>query len=177
MAVFCDREDVEARLRRELTGDEEHWLPGMIDEAEALVLSYLGCPVDKFADEVPAPLTLVTSRMVARVIQEDATIDPDMFGATQASMTAGPYTQQATYAPGARTGAPWLTKVDKGVLDPYRCSGKAFSIDTAPRRGTSHAEACSAIDYQGLPGSYWPAYCTCGADLAGVPIYGGSDEG
>lgn len=173
MVVFCVQEDVENRLRRELTTDEVEWLAGMIEEAQALVVSYLGCPADKFDTAVPDALTLVTSRMVARVIQEEATIDPDMFGATQASMTAGPYTQQATFTTGSRTGAPWLTKVDKGILDAHRCSGKAFAIDTAPRRGTIHAEGCSAINYQGLPSEYWAAYCTCGADIAGVPLYGG----
>lgn len=177
MVAFCTDGDVEKRLRRELTEDEAEWIGGMIEEAQALVASYLGCPPDKFEGEVPAAVTLVTSRMVARVIQEDATIDSETFGATQASMTAGPYTQQATYAPGSRTGAPWLTKVDRGVLDGHRCTGKAFAVDTAPRRGTCHAEACSAINYQGLPGNYWPAYCTCGADIAGEPIYGDADEG
>lgn len=177
MVAFCTAEDVEKRLRRGLTDDESDWIAGMIEEAQALVTAYLGCPSDKFDDGVPPAVTLVTSRMVARVIQEGDSVDPDLFGATQASMTAGPYSQQATFAPGARTGAPWLTKVDKGILDPHRCSGKAFAIDTAPRMGTIHAEGCSAINYQGLPSNYWPAYCTCGADIAGEPIYGGDDEG
>lgn len=172
MAVFCTDEDVEARLRRALTVDEEQWLPGMIAEAQALVISHLECPPDKYDDEVPEVITLVTSRMVARVIQEEASITSDMFGATQASLTAGPYTQQATFESGSRTGAPWLTKVDKSMLAPFRCAGKAFAVDTAPRFGTVHAEGCSAINYQGLPGSYWPAYCTCGADIAGFPIFG-----
>lgn len=177
MVAFCADSDIEKRLRRTLTSDEKMYTPGMIEEAQALVVAYLGCPPEKFAAEVPSALTLVTSRMVARVIQEEATIDPETFGATQTSMVAGPYSQQATFAAGARTGAPWLTKVDKGILDQYRCAGKAFAIDTAPRGGTCHAEGCSAINYQGLPSEYWQAYCTCGADIAGVPIYGGSDEG
>ena len=170
MAVFCTAEDVEKRLRRDLTDDEAQWLPGMIEEAQALVVSYLACPPDKYENEVPSAVVLVTSRMVARVIQEGDTVEPDMFGATQVGMTAGPYSQQTTFAAGARTGAPWLTKVDKSMLDPYRCAGKAFAIDTVPRRGTIHDLTCSAINYIGAP--YWEAYCTCGAYLAGVPTPG-----
>ena len=170
MVVFCAKTDVEKRLRRTLTADETTWLPGMIEEAQALVASYLACPSDRFDDGVPDAVVLVTSRMVARVIQEGDTVDPELFGAVQVGATAGPFSQQATFQAGARTGAPWLTKADKSVLDPYRCSGKAFSIDTAPRGGTIHAEACSAINYIGAP--HWQAYCTCGAYLAGVPTSG-----
>ena len=170
MAVFCTAEDVEKRLRRDLTDDEADWLDGMIEEAQALVVSYLACPPDRFEDEVPDAVVLVTSRMVARVIQEGDTADPDLFGATQAGITAGPYSQQVTFQAGARTGAPWLTKVDKSMLDPYRCSGKAFAIHTAPSRGSVHSVTCSANNYIGAP--YWQAYCDCGAYLAGAPTPG-----
>lgn len=176
--MFCTQDDVEKRLRRTLEPGEVTYLEGMIEEAEALVLSYLGCPPDKYAGTVPSALTLVTSRMVARVIQEGDMVDPETFGATQAGMTAGPYSQQVTFAAGSRTGAPWLTKVDKGLLDAYRCGGKAFAIDTAPRGSTVHAPTCSAINYAHNGASIgWQAYCTCGADIAGTPIYGGDDEG
>src|SRR5690625_670657 len=164
VAMFCDQEDVEKRLRRGLTDGEIEYLDGMIEEAQALVMSYLGCPPEKYADEVPDGIVLVTSRMVARVISEGEMLNPDTFGAIQSGMTAGPMSFQATFPSGSRTGAPWLTKVDKGLLDQYRCSGRAFAIDTAPKGATCHAETCSAINY--APG-YWQAYCTCGADIAG----------
>ena len=170
MAVFCTASDVEKRLRRTLTTDESQWLPGMSEEAQARVVSYLACPPDLYVDEVPSAVTLVTSRMVARVIQEGDSESPELFGATQVGMTAGPFSQQATFQPGSRTGAPWLTKADKSMLDPFRCSGKAFSIDTAPRSGVTHSVTCSANDYAGA--AYWYAYCDCGAYLAGVPTPG-----
>lgn len=171
--MFCTQADVEKRLRRPLVEDEVEYLDGMIEEAEALVLSYLGCPPEKYAVVVPSALTLVTSRMVARVLNEGDVVDSDTYGATQAGITAGPYSQQVTFASGSRTGAPWLTKVDKGLLDSFRCSGKAFAIDTAPRGGSVHDPTCSSINY--APG-YWYAYCTCGADIAGFPIYGIADD-
>lgn len=177
MVVFCAEADVKNRLRRELTSTEKTYMPGMIEEAQLLVVSYLGCgpePYESDAD-VPDAVTIVTSRMVARVIQEGDTA-PEFFGASQVGETAGPFSQQITFQSGARLGSPWLAKADRETLDPYRCSGKAFSVDTVPSAGADHAEGCSAINYQGLPGNYWPAYCTCGADIAGYPIYGGGDD-
>lgn len=136
MTVFCKKEDVEKRLRRVLTSDENTYLPGMIEEAQLLVVSYLGCGPDPYEEDedVPDAVRVVTSRMVARVIQE-ADVAPEYFGATQIGETAGPFSQQVTFQSGTRIGSPWLAKADKEILNPYRCSGKAFSIDTAPRQG------------------------------------------
>lgn len=177
MVAFCAEQDVKDRLSRDLTSTEKTYLPGKIKEAQLLVVSYLGCGPDpyKAVEDVPDAVTVVTSRMVARVLQE-ADTPQEFFGATQVGENAGPFSQQVTFQAGSRIGSPWLAKADRETLDPYRCSGKAFSIDTAPTGGTAHAEGCSAINYQGLPGSYWPAYCTCGADLAGFPIFGVRDE-
>lgn len=174
MTVFCTEQDVEKRLRRTLTTGEVTYLPGMIEEAQLLVISYLGCgpePYDSSSD-VPDAVRVVTSRMIARVIQEAEATPPEYFGASQIGETAGPLSTQVTFDKNARLGSPWLAKADRETLDPYRCSGKAFSIDTVPNLGTVHAEACSAINYQGLPSDYWYAYCTCGAYLAGVPTPG-----
>lgn len=172
--MLCNQKDVEQRLKRKLSTVEAEYLDGMIQEAEVLVLGYLKCPPGRFDGEIPEAVRLVTSRMVARVIQE-GDIDPEVFGAVQYGTTAGPYSQQSTFVSGARTGAPWLTKVDKSTLDQYRCGGKAFQIDTAPRGRSIHSEACSANNYRGA--DYWLAYCTCGADIAGKPVYGVLNEG
>ena len=171
--MFCTQDDVEKRLRRSLTDDEVEYLDGMIEEATDLVLAYLECPPDKYGEDVPKQIVRVVSRMVARVIQEGEVADPVTFGATQVGMTAGPMSGNVSFQAGSRTGAPWLTRVDKGLLDQFRCGGKAFSIDTAPRQGCVHDETCSAMKYRGA--EYWTAYCTCGADIAGVPIYGVDD--
>lgn len=47
--------------------------------------------------------------------------------------------------------------------------GKAFAVDTVPWLSVVHSPICSANDYRNAP--YWKAYCTCGADIAGRPIY------
>ena len=139
--TLCTHADVENRLRRPLTTAEISWLPGMIEEATQLVLAYLGAPAAHYTDNPPAALTIVTSRMVARVISEGELLQPETFGATQAGMTAGPYSQHLTFTAGSRTGAPWLTKVDKTLLDPYRVAGKAYSIDTAPTAHLTQEQA------------------------------------
>lgn len=42
-------------------------------------------------------------------------------------------------------------------------SGKAFSVDTAPGCATAHSPICSLV--------FGAAYCSCGADIAGQPLY------
>jgi len=133
MTKFCTQTDVEQRLRRELTEAESDYLDGMIEEAQLLVLSYLGHRTTPYTTgQVPQAIRVVTSRMVARVIQEADTA-PEYFGASQIGETAGPFSQQVTFQTGSRLGSPWLAKADRETLNPYRHSGKAFSIDTAPR--------------------------------------------
>lgn len=127
--------DIEQRLRRPLTSSEAEFLPGMIEEAQLLVVAYLGCGPDPYPEgEIPDAVRVVTSRMVARVIAEGDAIPAEQYGATQVGLAAGPFSQQATFAQGSRTGAPWMTRVDRESLGPYRCSGKAFAVDTAPAR-------------------------------------------
>lgn len=148
MTVFCTQEDVEQRLRRDLTEDEEDYLDGMIEEAQLLVVAYLGCAPDAYltADNVPDAVRVITSRMVARVIQEADTA-PEYFGATQIGETVGPFSQQVTFQQGSRLGSPWLAKADRETLEPFRCSGKAFSIDTAPsyKQYTSEQERAELL--------------------------------
>ena len=166
MTALCTADDVSNRLRRALTTAEVEYAPAMIEEAQALVLGYLGCGEDPYEElaDVPDAVRIVTSRMVARVIEQGQT-EPGEVGAVQVGNTAGPFGKQITFAPGARLGSPWLAKADKESLDPYRCDSKAFGIDTArARRFAEHSEACSL--------RFGATYCSCGADIAGAPIYG-----
>lgn len=134
MTPFCTPDDVQQRLRRQLTEEELEWFDSMQEEAQDLVLSYLGCTPNKYSDNLPSVITTVTSRMIARVIQEgNIEQQPTPYGATHYTATAGPFSGQVQFAAGSRTGAPWITKVDKTMLDPHRCTGKAYSINTAPQ--------------------------------------------
>ncbi len=171
--------DVEARLGRTLTEAERNRTdPGLLDEASALVIGYLGCdPMVTSATPptVPPPVVIVTSRMVARVLQQGGSAGGQVpVGADQVTRSMGPFSE--TYggfgSSGASSGAPWIGSADRTMLKPYKCSGQAFAIDTAPS-GTCHSEICSANRY--IDAAYWTAYCTCGADIAGFPLYETSD--
>lgn len=170
MTVFCTQEDVVKRLRRPLNSDETEYLDGLIEEAQALVVAHLGCGPDRYEQgDVPVAIRITTSRMVARVLQQSENMDPAYFGAVQVGTTAGPYSEQTTFHGESRLGSPWLSKTDRESLAPYKCGTKAFSVDTAPIHSTIHSETCSANRYIGA--EHWYAYCDCGADIAGKPIY------
>lgn len=168
MVKFCKSADIEARLERTLTASETQYLDGKIEEAQVLVVGYLGCGDTPYAveDDVPAAVRIVTSRMVARVIKESG-VAPAEFGATQIGTTTGPFSKQMTFQPGSRQGSPWLQKSDREALDPYRCDSQAFAVDTVAG-GSLHSAACSL--------NFGAGYCSCGASIAGHPIYGPGDD-
>lgn len=146
MVAFCSQFDVEKRLRRILTTAEAEYLPGMIEEAQLLVVAFLGCGEDAYptVDDVPAAVRVVTSRMVARVIEQAETTPPEMLGATQVGNTAGPFSQQVSFAQ-PRYGSPWLQRTDKETLEPYSCAGKAFEIDLAAGSSRAWGESANGV--------------------------------
>jgi hypothetical protein len=80
-----------------------------------------------------------------------------------ASQTAGPFGQ--TIDTRQRTGYHlWPSEITdlQGICSSGTPSREAFSIDTAPAY-SSHLPWCSL--------SMGAAYCSCGADIAGEPIY------
>ena len=94
-------------------------------------------------------------------------------GALQ-SQTAGPFGQ--TIDTRQRTGFNlWPSEIERLQAickAPGEGSRQAFSLDTAPPC-TNHLPWCSALTYTDTTGAvvYGGAYCTCGADIAGYPIY------
>jgi hypothetical protein len=162
-------DDVAARLGRPLTPAEQAAVDGLIDEASALVIGYLGCdPSDP--GPVPASVTVVVSRMVARALQQAEAASTPTGGEQAVTNTVGPFSQTRQFFAGSTSGQPWLSASDKIALRPYRCDGKAYSVDTAPRGGTCHADICSANRYRNYP-PWYAGWCTCGANIAGEPIY------
>ncbi|MCB2412354.1 hypothetical protein LGT39_05765 [Demequina sp. TTPB684] len=165
MVAFCKDVDVEARLERQLTTGEAEYIDGKIAEAQALVVGYMGCGETPYATvaDVPATVTIVTSRIVARVIEQKADTTAGTFGADQISNNVGPFGRQVSFSQGSRTNAPWLTKADREALNPYACSSKAFAVDTVGS-GVTHADTCAI--------NLGAGYCDCGAEYAGFPIFG-----
>jgi len=122
-------DDVATRLGRELTAAEAERAGGLLDEASALVIGYLGCdPTDTSVEPptVPSAVTIVVSRMVARVLEQTAA--GVTTGSESTSEGLGPFSNTVRFAAGSTSGAPWLTKVDKVSLRAYRCDGGFTSI-------------------------------------------------
>lgn len=108
--------DVEKRLGRDLDEDELAMVEGLLEEAEILIEGHLGCiPVP-----VPRRVTVVASRMVARVLEQP---DTEAFFAESVQHSAGPFSETKRYSTGASGGSPWLTAADKLALQRKRGGG------------------------------------------------------
>lgn len=114
--------DVETRLGRVLDDDEADRAGGLLGEASALVEAHVG----RTFNPVPETVTIVVSRMVARVLQSGVSD----WNAESAQVAAGPFSQNVKYAHGGSGGAPWLTAVDRKMLRPFgRRRGGVFSVE------------------------------------------------
>ncbi|GEM41974.1 hypothetical protein NN4_64930 [Nocardia ninae NBRC 108245] len=120
--LLCDESDVEQRLRRAVTTVEGEYLSGLIEEASELVVAH--CGRNRSYTPVPDAVRLVTSRMVARVL--DAPREGTNVESAQA--TAGPFQWSQRYTAESRTGGPWLTSADRKTLRGMR--PWAFSVRT-----------------------------------------------
>lgn len=99
--------EVEAGYRA-LTAQEQAVCAELISEAEIMIDA---CSASASSERKK----LVTLRMVRRAI---ASISADSvpMGATQGSMTAGPYTQSWTLGSGSGAGELYLSRLDKNIL-------------------------------------------------------------
>lgn len=162
MTPLATDEDVETRLGRDLTTAESERTPGLLDEASVMVLGHMRLSEDYY-DEIAIPntVTIVTSRMVKRVLDQDANSAPA--NAEQVTQSAGIFSQTFGFSQGSNTGSPWLTKQDRADLDNISGDNKSFAVDTAPSAQCVHDVACSI---------YFGGACSCGADIACEPLYG-----
>lgn len=125
--------DVEMRLGRTLTTSEAELAdPGLIEEASALVEAHLNYVYTE-DDTIPSTVAIVVSRMVARVLKQEASggVVP---GVQQRSTTAGPFAQQSTFVAGASSGGPWLAASDKQMLKPHRVGGGLIGVQQTTGR-------------------------------------------
>ena len=106
--AFAEVSDIEIRWRT-LDATEADRAEALIDDASAMLEQLVD--VDE-SDEAQAELLkIVCCNMVIRAM---AASGYDTFGASQMSITAGPYTQQMTYA--NPSGDMYLTKMEKRLL-------------------------------------------------------------
>jgi hypothetical protein len=75
----------------------------------------------------------------------------------------GPFGAQATVTP-LRKSMFWPSEIEslQGICSSGE-KGKAYSLDTAPGGASAHLPWCALM--------FGATYCSCGADIAGVPIF------
>ena len=98
--------DVQARMSRDMTADEQALCTTLLDDA--------GVIIDTFNKNADDGVKLVVScRMVIRALGVDDTVP---MGATQGSMSALGYSQSWTIGSGGSVGELYLSKLDKQML-------------------------------------------------------------
>ena len=106
--AYADVSDIEARWRA-LSTDEQARAAVLLDDA-SVQLSRL-VTVDDSDQSQAAALKMVSCNMVIRVMSAGTSA---MFGATNASMTGGPYSQSWTYE--SPMGDMYLTKAERALI-------------------------------------------------------------
>lgn len=147
----------------------------MIDDAEAMAVLTAPCLPDLLTvppDESTADFTRRVAKIAAlKAILRAAIVRWDEAGAGGVATTSnnmGPFSESTTVDTRVQRRALfWPSEIsDLQSLCTGAGEGKAFAIDTAPACGTTHLPWCSA--------SLGAAYCSCGADIAGYPIFEGA---
>lgn len=98
--------DVQARMSRDMTADEQALCTTLLDDAGVIIDSF-----NKNADD--GVKLVVSCRMVIRALGVDDTVP---MGATQGSMSALGYSQSWTIGAGGSVGELYLSKLDKQML-------------------------------------------------------------
>lgn len=106
--AYAEVSDIEVRLGRTFTADETANVEALLDDASA-VLNKLVILDD--TTEQNELLKFVCTNMVCRAVSANGM---DVLGASQASVTAGPYTQSFSFA--TPSGDMYLTKLEKRLL-------------------------------------------------------------
>lgn len=140
----------------------------MIEDAEAMAILTAPCLPDLLtipAGELPADLARRTAKTSAlKAILRSAILRwNDAGSGAMQSQTAGPFGQVLDTRV-QRRAMFWPSEIEQlQNLCQSAEAGKAFAVDTVGV-STYHAAACSL--------NFGALYCSCGADIAGFPIFG-----
>ena len=160
-APFATVGDLEARWRP-LTPAEESTATVLLSDASARVR--VECPdIDARLEAVPPTLDADIPKMIACAMVKRAMLAPvDQAPMSQMQQTAGPFSQSGTFV--NPTGDLYLTKAEKRLLG---CGAQeAFTVAAMPAGYSAHLPWCSLV--------FGATYCSCGVDIAGVPIFEGA---
>lgn len=105
--AFADVSDIEARWRA-LDAAEQTRASALIEDASAMLESLV--QVNGEDEEQAKLLNMVCCSMVIRAMSAT----PDAFGVTNATVTAGPYSQSMTYS--NPSGDMYLTRMERRLL-------------------------------------------------------------
>ncbi len=105
--AYATVEDVQARMIRELSTDEQAVVTTLLDDAAVMIDGYN-------SDASYDAKTIVSCRMVIRAIGDGETGVP--MGATQGSMSGLGYSQSWTINSGGTTGELYIGKMEKQIL-------------------------------------------------------------
>lgn len=129
--------DVVARLERDLTTEESAKASGLLEEASDLVDAFLGWE-GVVPEVIPGPVVRVTSRMVARMLEQASTRP---IGGSQVTQTMGPFSESVTFETGAASGSVWMSASDKMTLKRLRVGSGMTSVRLASEQtGTYRTE-------------------------------------
>lgn len=106
--AYAEVSDIEVRLQRTFTESESATAQALIDGASAVLDKLVQ---DDGTTEQAELLNFVCTNMVCRAFDQ---MGFDTLGASQASMTAGAYTQSYSFS--APSGDLYLTKLEKRIL-------------------------------------------------------------
>jgi hypothetical protein len=159
---FATTDDLEQRWRP-LDSDEETRAAVLLGDAAVRIR--VACPgIDaKIAATPPAmpELDPDVPKIISCEMVKRAMLSPvDQPPMSQTQETVGPFSRGGTYV--NPTGDLYLTKAEKQMLG---CGGQqAFTVPMRSESATAHAPTCSLY--------FGATYCSCGADIAGFPLYG-----
>ena len=104
--AYATLEDVQARLTRDLSADEQAIIPTLLEDAGVIIDGYN----TSASDDVKK---IVSCRMVIRAVGDDVGVP---MGATQGSMSGLGYSQSWTIGTGGSVGELYLGKQEKQML-------------------------------------------------------------
>jgi len=148
---FASLDDLKARWPDFPAGADAH-ATVLLEDASQFILDTVPAAAD--ASEA------TRRRIVCAVVRRAMPSTGGMDGIESFQESAGPFSQ--TFKPVNPAGDFYLTKAEKSALG----GGvqRAFGMQIAVTTASIHAEWCSL--------NFGATYCSCGADIAGAPIYG-----
>lgn len=126
MAAYATVEDIQARMTRDLTTDEQAICPNLLDDAAVIIDAF---NVNATADAKK----VVSCRMIIRALGDGEAYGVPL-GASQGSMTGLGYTNSWTMGSGGSAGELYLGKLDKQILG---CGNKIGSHSPLEDMGAS----------------------------------------